>query len=116
MASNTEILKNLKDLKYHSRALDLKLEQSGLSPTDGTAGVEKSALFDSNVIDIATAIEGLLRGEASERHHLRIEKAFPEAKKNIQKILTTKPGKINAADLQKLNQLIEYFEQNYKHI
>lgn len=116
MASNNEILKNLKDLKYHSRALDIKLEQSGLSPTDGTAGVEKSALFDSHVIDIATAVEGLLRGEASERHHLRIEKAIPEAKRNIQKILTTKPGKINAADLEKLKQLIEYFEKTYKTI
>lgn len=116
MASNNEILKNLKDLKYHSRALDIKLEQSGLSPTDGTAGVEKSSLFDSHVIDIATSVEGLLRGEASERHHLRIEKAIPEAKRNIQKLLTTKPGKMNSADLLKLQQLIEYFEQNYKYI
>ncbi len=116
MANNGEILKNLKDLKYHSRALDQKLEQSGLSPTDGTAGVEKSALFDSHVIDIATAVEGLLRGESSEKHHLRISKSIPEAKRDIQKILTTKPGKMNSADLQKLQQLIEYFEANFRSI
>lgn len=114
--NNNEILKNLKDLKYHSRALNQKLEQSGLSPTDGTAGKEKSTLFDSNVNDIATAVEGLLRGESPERHTLRIEHSIPDAKKNIAKILETKSGKLNLADIEKLKQLLNYFEQVYKQI
>lgn len=114
--NNNELLKNLKDLKYHARALNQKLEQSGLSPTDGTAGKEKSTLFDSNVNDIATAVEGLLRGESPEPHTLRIEHSIPNAKKNISKILGTKAGKINASDLQKLQQLLDYFANNYEQI
>ena len=113
-ANNNEILKNLKDLKYHARALNQKLEASGLSPTDGVAGKEKSSLFDSNVNDIATAIEGILRGESAERHTLRIERSVPEVKKNIAKISETKAGKLNLSDLQKLQQLVDYFAQNYK--
>lgn len=114
--NNNEILKNLKDLKYHARALDQKLEASGLSPTAAVAGKEKSALFDGNINDIATAIEGLLRGESPERHTLRIERSVPEVKKNIAKIMETKSGKLNASDLQKLQQIVDYFGQNYKQI
>ncbi len=114
--NNNEILKNLKDLKYHARALNQNLENSGLSPTDGIAGKEKSSLFDSNISDITTAVEGLLRGESPERHILRIERSVPEVKKNIEKISQTKPGKLNFIDLQRLQQLVDYFGQNYKQI
>lgn len=114
--NNNEILVYLKDLKYHSRELNQKLESSGLYATDGAVGKEKSVLFDSNINDITTAIEGLLRGESPERHAMRLQKAIPEAKRNISKILQTNPGRLNVADLGRLKEIIEYFEQNYKNI
>ena len=83
---SAESLNKLKELKDLSRALYIKLEEDGLRVSHAEAGLAKEQLFTSNIKNIINATEGLLRGEASEGHMMRLDKEFPDSLKNIQKL------------------------------
>ena len=108
----SEVLQKVKELRNLANEVEQRLEKDGLSITN----ISKAQLFDYNIKNIIGAVESLLRNEPSEKPNLRLEKDLPDAYNNIKKIKETAPGRLNAQHLDRIHELVSYFEQNYKRI
>ncbi len=113
MANQTnEVLGKIKELRNLSNETEINLEKSGLSITS----IAKEQLFNYNIKNIISAVEGILRNEPAERHTIRLVKEIPDAYNNITKIKETPPGKANTTHLDKVKQLISYLEKAYPRL
>ena len=106
-----EVLRRLSELKIVAGETEKKLENDGLSITN----IQKEQLFNHNIKNIINAVEGLLRNEPSEKHVFRLEKEIPDSYVNINKLKNTPQGELNN-NLERLKDLISYFESNYKQL
>ncbi len=111
-SKNTEILGKLKELRNAATETEVALENSGISITY----IPKAQLFSNNIRNIIGAIETLMRQEQKERQTFRLERDIPDSYKNITEVKSTPQGKQHAAKLDKLKELINYFEKIYKSI
>lgn len=108
---SAEVLARLKELRDIASETEKQLEDAGISITN----IQKEQLFNHNIKNIVAAIEGLLRNEPSERHHIRIEKEIPDSYANIKKLRETQHGRGNQ-NLEKLGEIISFFESRYREI
>lgn len=106
---NNEVLGKIKELRNISSNAELNLERDGISITS----ISKEQLFNHNIKNIISAVEGLLRNEPPERHTIRLVKEIPDCYNNITKVKETPAGKMNATHLDNMKQLIDYFEKVY---
>ncbi|HZX12604.1 MAG TPA: hypothetical protein VFE88_04075 [Candidatus Nanoarchaeia archaeon] len=109
----SEVIGKLKELKELSRVLEVKIEADGLKISDPLAGIAKEQFFNNNLRGITSAMEGLLRGEAAERHTVRLEKEFPAALKNVKKLKDSAAGMKNADSFERVEALLTYLENTY---
>ena len=105
------MLAKLKELRNIASETEKQLGNSGMSITN----IQKEQLFNHNIKNIVDAIEGLLRNEPSERHHIRLEKEIPDSYVNIKKLKETQQGKGNQ-NLEKIKEIIYFFEGKYREI
>ena len=113
---HNELLSKLKELKDLSRDVYIELEENGLKITDSHAGIAKEHLFNSNLKDIVGAVEGLLRGEPSERHTVRLEKALPDSLVNLKKVKASRASLRSMDRLERIEALLGYLENNYRDL
>ena len=104
----TELIDALKELKELSNSTYIKLEDSGLTITN----LNKEQLFRYNLRNIIKATEALIRNEPSEKHALRLKKEIPDTYENVKSLLTTKAGKINSLELDRIKELTSLIESN----
>ena len=116
MGMHTELLSKLKELKDLSRGVYIQLEEDGLKVSDPKAGIAKEQLFQSNIKNVVSAVEGLLRGEAAERHLVRLKKEFPDSLINIKKVKEVNAGMKNRESLMRIEALLTYLENNYQEL
>lgn len=107
-----EFLDKIKDLRNLANDVDQKLEQDGVRITN----IDKAQVFKYNIPSIISAIEGLLRNEPPERHHLRLKKDFPSFHDHIKALKETPAGRLNAQSLAKLEEIIKFLEENYESL
>jgi|SRR3989344_1736084 len=107
-----QALIKLKDLKILTGQLNQKLEDDGMPITD----IPKEQLFAYNLKSITSSVESLLRNEPSERPILRLKKDIPDALVNLDKVMQTVPGRKNSIELERIKQIVKFFEQNYELI
>ncbi len=112
MAIAAETLTKIKELRNVANDTENKLEKDGISITD----INKGQLFDQNIKNIISSVEGLLRNEPSERHCLRLEQELPTTYKNIHQLKETSAGRLNAQNLERIKELVGYIEKNFKHM
>ncbi len=112
VSKGAEVLDKIKELRNTANEVVIKLERDGLSITN----IPKAQLFDYNIKNIIGSVESMLRNEPPEKAVLRLEKEIPDLYNNIKKIKETAPGRLNAEHLDKIKQLVEYIEQNYKRL
>ena len=110
--STADVLLKLKELKEFSKEIKADLENSGMPITD----LNKERLFESNIKNTINAIESLLRNEASEKPTLRLQQDIPDAYKNIKELKTTPEGRMHSAKLERLQNILKFFEENYEYI
>ena len=110
----TEVLNKLKELKDVSRGLYIQLEEDGMKVSDPQAGLAREQFFQNNMKHIVNGIEGLMRGEASEKHMVRLDKEFPNAMENLRKLKGTPVGVKNAGSLNRVEGLVTFLENNYR--
>ena len=107
-----EVLDKIKELRNISSEAEKKLEKDGLSITS----IPKEQLFNHNVKNIISSIEGLLRNEPSERHVIRLEKEIPDAYNNITKLKETSAGRLNSTHLDNIKELVNFIERVYPRL
>lgn len=111
-SKGSEVLVKIKELRNLASEAEKKLEKDGLSITN----IPKEQLFNHNIKNIIGAIEILLRNEPAERAIFRLEKEIPDTYNNITKLKETSPGRLNSTHLDKIKELVNYLEQNYRRL
>ncbi|GEM_PF-3162971 len=112
--NNIDVLTQLKILREGTRELNSRLEDAGLGINDGKYGLAKEQLFSSNVKNIVSAFEAVLRGEAVERPFVRLGKEFPDTFRNLYKVMETPAARKYDLELKKIEHSLKTLEQIFR--
>jgi len=111
-----EIPTKLKKLGELVKALELKLEERGFRITASEHGVNIGQFLDHNIPNIISACQGLLRGESSERHYLRLQKEFAIVFRNLDKIKSLPQAKALSSEIEEIESILKHLHTIYKEI
>ena len=109
----SEIPSKLKKLNQLSRSLETDLEESGVRVTALAHAVHVNQFFQNNIPNIVGACQGLLRGEANERHILRLEKSFISVFSNLEKIKDIPQTKKYLKEIGEIENILNELKQIY---
>jgi|SRR3989344_4876651 len=107
-----EVMLKLKNLRVLASELEYNLDKAGLKMTD----INREQLFNHNIKNIISSVEGILRNEPAEKHSIRLRKEFPDIQRNISKIKETQAGRIHSPELESMQNIVKFLENNYEKL
>jgi len=111
-----ELPTKLKQLNDLIRKLQDTMEIKGIKVVSLEHSTKINQFFQNNIPNIISACQGLLRGEPTEKHELRLAKDFPSVFENLEKIKELPQAKEFKETLDQIESILKPLSQIYKEI